>query len=275
MPFEQRVGGPELGEDLARRSSSAAAIRAWAHAPSTPDRKSRLRLRKAAPIEPRNSGAAVPRPSVPALSGVTDETDWMGDRLGRGRAYTCSRADASERARPECRPPPTDDSATPPAGYRAEPRQARCGAAGRRSFRARVGHALPTPGIGQPDGRKGIQQQVTPIGQEALGFHDYWLLPLCAIISIFVLALLLYAIVRFRRSANPTPSRNSHNTVIEVIWTLVPVLILVGDRDPVDPAAAAPLYAAARRPDGQGHRPPMVLVLRAARLWRAASTATC
>jgi cytochrome c oxidase subunit 2 len=91
-----------------------------------------------------------------------------------------------------------------------------------------IGHALPTPGIGEPDGRKGIQEQVTPIGEEAAAFHNNWLLVLCAIISVFVLALLLYAIVRFRRSANPTPSRNSHNTVIEVIWTLVPVLILVG-----------------------------------------------
>ena len=73
-----------------------------------------------------------------------------------------------------------------------------------------------------------LQDQVTPIGREAASFHDYWLLPLCAIISVFVLALLMYAIVRYRRGANPTPSRNSHNTLIEVIWTLVPVLILVG-----------------------------------------------
>jgi cytochrome c oxidase subunit 2 len=91
-----------------------------------------------------------------------------------------------------------------------------------------VGHALPTPHIGQPDGSKGIQPQETPIGREAVAFHDDWLLPLCAIISVFVLVLLLYAIIRFRRGANPEPSRNSHNTVIEVIWTLVPVLILVG-----------------------------------------------
>jgi len=90
------------------------------------------------------------------------------------------------------------------------------------------GHMMPTPGVGEPDGRKGIQMQVTPIGEEASSFHNNWLLPLCAVISIFVLALLLYAIVRFRRGANPTPSRNSHNTLIEVIWTLVPVLILVG-----------------------------------------------
>ena len=76
-------------------------------------------------------------------------------------------------------------------------------------------------------GRKGIQEQVTPIGEEAASFHNNWLLPLCAIISVFVLGLLLWTMVRYRRSANPVPSRNSHNTAIEVIWTLVPVLILV------------------------------------------------
>jgi cytochrome c oxidase subunit 2 len=90
-----------------------------------------------------------------------------------------------------------------------------------------VGHAIPTPGIGEPDGRMGLQDQVTPIGREAAAFHDYWLLTICALISIIVLALLLFAIVRYRRGANPVPSRNSHNTTIEVIWTLVPVLILV------------------------------------------------
>ena len=91
-----------------------------------------------------------------------------------------------------------------------------------------VGHAIPTPGIGMPDGSKSLQPQVTPIGVEASDFHDYWLLPLCAVISAVVLILLVWAIFRYRRGANPTPSRNSHNTVIEVVWTLVPVLILVG-----------------------------------------------
>lgn len=90
-----------------------------------------------------------------------------------------------------------------------------------------VGHVIPTPGIGEPDGRKGIQYQVTPIGEEAAAFHNNWLLVLCAIISVFVLILLLYAMIRFRRGANPTPSRNSHNTAIEVAWTLLPVLVLV------------------------------------------------
>jgi cytochrome c oxidase subunit 2 len=84
-----------------------------------------------------------------------------------------------------------------------------------------------SPHIGVPQGGKGIQEQVTAIGEEAASFHNYWLLTLCAAISLFVLGLLCYAIVRYRRGANPVPSRNSHNTFIEVAWTIVPVLILV------------------------------------------------
>jgi cytochrome c oxidase subunit 2 len=91
-----------------------------------------------------------------------------------------------------------------------------------------VGHAIPTPGIGEPDGRKGIQYQVTPLGRDLEAFHNNILLVVCALISAFVLILLGYAMIRFRRGANPVPSRNSHNTLIEVIWTLVPVIILVG-----------------------------------------------
>jgi cytochrome c oxidase subunit 2 len=78
----------------------------------------------------------------------------------------------------------------------------------------------------QPDS-EGIQPQVTVLGEEALHFHNIWLMPLITLISIFVLALLAWTMFRYRRGANPTPSRNSHNTLIEVIWTLVPVLILV------------------------------------------------
>src|SRR3712207_878369 len=85
----------------------------------------------------------------------------------------------------------------------------------------------PVVGIGQPDGRMSIQDQVTPIGRQAAWFHNVLLLPLIAAISLFVLALLLYVIVRYRRSAHPIPSRTTHNTLIEVVWTLVPVLILV------------------------------------------------
>lgn len=89
------------------------------------------------------------------------------------------------------------------------------------------GRAKPEAGIGMPDGRFGFQDQFTPIGEEALWFHDILLVPIITIISLFVLALMLFAIVRYRRSANPTPSRTTHNTLIEVVWTLVPVLILV------------------------------------------------
>jgi cytochrome c oxidase subunit 2 len=86
--------------------------------------------------------------------------------------------------------------------------------------------ADPQFGVPRP-GALGIQEQVTEIGREAATFHNVWLLTLCAVISLFVLALLAYTMVRYRRGANPTPSRTSHNTFIEVVWTLVPVLILV------------------------------------------------
>lgn len=117
--------------------------------------------------------------------------------------------------------------ATPPAGTAQNPGQADVGQAAT-SATPGIPELAPTPNIGQPNGSEGLQRQVTPIGREARDFHNYWLLPLCAVICVIVLILLLFAIVRFRRGANAVPSRNSHNTVIEVIWTLVPVLILVG-----------------------------------------------
>jgi len=85
----------------------------------------------------------------------------------------------------------------------------------------------PEAGIGQPDGRWGFQTQFTSVGQEALWFHNQLLLPIITIITLFVLMLLLWVMFRYRSSANPVPSRTSHNTVIEVVWTLVPVIILV------------------------------------------------
>ncbi|HEX8643058.1 MAG TPA: cytochrome c oxidase subunit II [Allosphingosinicella sp.] len=85
----------------------------------------------------------------------------------------------------------------------------------------------PEASVGQPDGRFGLQEQFSPIGREAKWFHDWILMPAITIISIFVLLLLLLVVVRFRRSANPTPSRTTHNTFLEIVWTLVPVLILV------------------------------------------------
>jgi cytochrome c oxidase subunit II len=90
-----------------------------------------------------------------------------------------------------------------------------------------LARAAPQAGVGQPDGRMLFQDQVTDIGEEAVFFHNKILLPLITVISIFVLFLMLYVIIRFRRSANPTPSRTTHNTTLEIAWTLIPVLILV------------------------------------------------
>ncbi len=87
----------------------------------------------------------------------------------------------------------------------------------------------PTLGKGMPvpDGLN-IQTQYSPTGQSGLWMHDKVLVPLMVAISVLVLGLLLFVVVRFNKRANPVPSRTSHNTVIEIIWTLVPVLILVG-----------------------------------------------
>ena len=92
-----------------------------------------------------------------------------------------------------------------------------------------IARMAPTPGKGMPvDGGILFQDQYSPNGDYALWMHDAVLMPVIAIISLLVLLLLLFVIVRYNRRANPTPSKTSHNTVIEVIWTLVPVLILVG-----------------------------------------------
>src|SRR3546814_10094422 len=72
-----------------------------------------------------------------------------------------------------------------------------------------------------------LPKHFSPTGHTARWLHDVMLLPIITIISIFVLIRMLYVMVRFRRSANPTPSKTSHNTVIEVIWTVVPVVILL------------------------------------------------
>lgn len=86
----------------------------------------------------------------------------------------------------------------------------------------------PVPGIGQPaEGMIGIQPQVTQIGQDAQWFHDAMLMPIITVISLFVLGLMLWVMAKYRRSANPVPSKTSHNTLIEIIWTAVPALILV------------------------------------------------
>lgn len=81
---------------------------------------------------------------------------------------------------------------------------------------------------GQPvDKEWDVQPQFTEIGEYANGFHVA-LIWIMAIISVFVLGLLFWVIVRYNKRSNPNPSKTTHNTAIEVIWTLVPVLVLIG-----------------------------------------------
>lgn len=90
-------------------------------------------------------------------------------------------------------------------------------------------YSKPVDGIGQPKpGETTFQEQFSPTGHYARWMHDSILLPLITVISLFVLGLLLWVIVRYRRAANPVASRTSHNTAIEIVWTLLPVLILIG-----------------------------------------------
>jgi cytochrome c oxidase subunit II len=87
----------------------------------------------------------------------------------------------------------------------------------------------PTPGVGMPVDR-GIdfQDQYSDLGAHAKWINNAILLPIIVAISIFVLFLLFWVVARFNRRANPVPSKTTHNTFIEVVWTLVPVLILLG-----------------------------------------------
>ncbi len=87
----------------------------------------------------------------------------------------------------------------------------------------------PTPGVGMPTpGGIGFQQQHSPLGEYALWIHDGILMPIITVITLFVLALLVWVVVRYNRRANPVPSRTSHNTAIEIVWTILPVFILLG-----------------------------------------------
>jgi len=72
----------------------------------------------------------------------------------------------------------------------------------------------------------GMQPPATPVKDRLNAFHNE-LLVIIFLISAFVMALLLYVIVRFNHRRNPEPTLTSHNTVIELLWTVIPVLILV------------------------------------------------
>ncbi len=98
---------------------------------------------------------------------------------------------------------------------------------------AAAGITLATGGaafaeLGQPEPWEWhLQASGSPVMDNIVWFHDF-LSVLIIVITLFVLALLVIVVVKFNAKANPVPSRTTHNTLIEVAWTLVPVLILVG-----------------------------------------------
>jgi cytochrome c oxidase subunit 2 len=80
--------------------------------------------------------------------------------------------------------------------------------------------AQPIPGA------KGFQDAVTPIGAQAHRMHDFYLMPILTAVVLVVMGLLIYVMIKFRASANPNPSKTTHNTLVEVVWTVVPVILL-------------------------------------------------
>ncbi|MCJ2187726.1 cytochrome c oxidase subunit II [Novosphingobium beihaiensis] len=87
----------------------------------------------------------------------------------------------------------------------------------------------PVEGVGMPVPEGiGLQDQYSPTGVYGAWIHNDVLLPIITVITLLVLALLIIVAVRYNRRANPVASKTSHNTLIEVIWTLLPVLILIG-----------------------------------------------
>src|SRR5258708_4014535 len=96
-----------------------------------------------------------------------------------------------------------------------------------------AGVALATGGaayaeLGQPPPWEyKLQEAASPVMEQITSFHN-WLLIVITLITLFVLGLLVAIVVKFNARANPVPSRTTHNTLIEVAWTIIPVMILVG-----------------------------------------------
>src|SRR5260221_6097417 len=82
-------------------------------------------------------------------------------------------------------------------------------------------------GFGQAQAwQLGLQQSATPVMDDIIWFHDFLLYIITGIVG-FVLALLIVVMLRFNARANPIPTRTTHNTLIEIAWTLIPIMILM------------------------------------------------
>ncbi|MFJ5368130.1 cytochrome c oxidase subunit II [Bosea sp. CER48] len=83
-----------------------------------------------------------------------------------------------------------------------------------------AGTGMPSPW------QMNLQGAATPVAEFIHWFHD-WLNIIIAVVTLFVLGLLIYVVFRFNEKANPVPSKTTHNALLEVCWTVIPVLILV------------------------------------------------
>ena len=77
------------------------------------------------------------------------------------------------------------------------------------------------------DWQLGFQNPASDGMRDIVNFHNNLLLPIIIAISVFVLFLMIYVCIRFRASKNPNPSKTTHNVAVEVLWTLIPCLILI------------------------------------------------
>ncbi len=90
-----------------------------------------------------------------------------------------------------------------------------------------AGTALAQEMVGAPQDREiGLQPAASPIAHQIHDFYDLLLVIILTVVAV-VAGLLLWVIIRYNRKANPTPSKVTHNTLLEVIWTTIPVIILV------------------------------------------------
>jgi cytochrome c oxidase subunit II len=88
-----------------------------------------------------------------------------------------------------------------------------------------AGGAFAAAGQAEP-WQMGLQDPVTPVAEYIHWMHNF-LLVIITIITLFVMGLLVYVMVKFNAKANPVPSKTTHNSLVEVLWTVIPIIILV------------------------------------------------
>ncbi|MDI1363528.1 MAG: cytochrome c oxidase subunit II [bacterium] len=91
-----------------------------------------------------------------------------------------------------------------------------------------AGQALAKDLLGQPTpGAIDLQPAASVLKHDAIWFHDVILMPIITAITVLVAGLLIWIVIRYNKKSNPIPAKFSHNTAIEIIWTVVPVIILM------------------------------------------------